>query len=252
MGLRQEQTMAADSALKRKYDIMRNQVSQQAEAAGQQQESALQRRLASLGNLQSGAAIKQQQTLGQNVAQAKAQATQGIDVAQAGEEAQQAQQEKAMQFSRAEREAQQKFASGERVAGQQFVSGQSDIQRNFQKQMADQDAAFREKVFSVESGFKREQMDLASQEMRDNKNITAFNAFASAMESGNPAAYQEALSRLGAQLGIDMNYGSLPGAGGSSLGSRAAKAVGGSTVGNLAMGPVGGVFGAIGGMSDWF
>ena len=97
--------MALDPSnpLAKKYELMRNRVGQEATAQGQQASSALERRQAQLGNLNSGAAIKQQANLEDQVAQQKQKAVEGVDLAQAGEEAQQAQIKQQQDFSTNER-----------------------------------------------------------------------------------------------------------------------------------------------------
>ena len=215
MGLRNDQI---DSATKRKFDLLRKKASQGAEAQGQEAQGALQRRFATLGNLKSGAAIKQQQLVGQKVGEAKANALEGIGVAQAGEEAQRAkeleqrdfaadQAKIGREFQSSERQASQKFGSdfqrSEREAGQKFGAEQAGLGRDFQEKLQNKDLAFKDNVFRVESGFKREQLNQASKEFELNKQITAFNSFAQALESDNFDQLKPALDGLGTSMGVD-------------------------------------------------
>jgi hypothetical protein len=198
MGMRQGGT---PDALKRKYDILRQKASQQGQAAEQEQVGALQRRFASLGNLSSGAAIKQEQLVKEQAAKQREEAVQNVDVAQAGEEAQQEQLRQQQEFAKAEREAGQGFAAAQAKEAQGFSAGEAEKQRGFQQGLADRDSEFRTKVFESETGFKQKELDMASEELRVNKEITAFNALAQAMESKDPGALSGALDQLNKVLG---------------------------------------------------
>jgi len=213
------------SATQRKFDLLRKRAAQGAATQGQEAQGALQRRLASLGNLKSGAAIKQEQLIGQKVGEAKANAIEGINVAEAGEQAQRAreldqrqfvadQAKVGREFQSSEREASQgfgaeqakigrEFAAGERVAGQEFGAGQAKLGRDFQQSIQNQNMAFKDKVFTSDNQFKQKQLDMASEEFKLNKQVTAFNAFAQALESDNFDQLKPALDGLGASMGVD-------------------------------------------------
>jgi hypothetical protein len=92
---------AAPTALPQ-FDVLKGQATQRANAAGQQQEQALQRKFASLGNLNSGAAIKLQQQSAADINQQKEDVIQGLDAAQTQEIARLGEVEKGREFQSAE------------------------------------------------------------------------------------------------------------------------------------------------------
>lgn len=70
------------------FGLMRQQVSDRFASAGGEQKDALNRRLAALGNLNSGAAIKQEQNILGGIEKQKSEAMGGIDVSEAAANAQ--------------------------------------------------------------------------------------------------------------------------------------------------------------------
>lgn len=125
------------------YDLARQKATQQAAADKQNNLDTLQRRFANLGNLNSGAQIKQEENLSNDSAKNLSDATQSINAQQQAEilrrqevlQGQQFQGEqlgKQQAFATSERLGNQKFASGERAAGEQFAGGQNELQRQQQ------------------------------------------------------------------------------------------------------------------------
>jgi len=189
--------MALDpnNPLAKKYELMRQRVGQEAQAQGDIQSSALQRRQAQLGNLQSGAAIKQQQQVGEAVAQQKQKAVEGVDLAQAGEEAQQAQIKQAQDFS-----------TGERLAAQQYGAGEAEKQRGFQQKQIDTENIFKEKAMTLQE----RQIKAAEDEAAINKSSLAYDALKNAMASDDPNAEKMPLAGFYASIGIDPNQAFKP------------------------------------------
>ncbi len=104
------------------FDVARKRAQQQAAQAVQGQQEALQRKFASLGNLQSGAAIKQQQLAAEKGQEQLQGVNEGIDAAEMAD--QQRKQELAQQ---------QQFAREERLGSQEFAGGQSALARALQE-----------------------------------------------------------------------------------------------------------------------
>lgn len=114
-----------------KFQIARQRAQQQVGAETQEQQEALRRRFASMGGLQSGAAIKQEQLAGEQGAKRLMEANQNIDVAQQGELERKAEVEAGRKFQSGEREAGQAFASKEAGTGREFAALQAEAQRKF-------------------------------------------------------------------------------------------------------------------------
>lgn len=139
-----------DSALQRKYDIQRQRVNQDATKASQENNNSLQRKFASLGMVNSGESIKQQQLGQEQVNQQSENAKQNVDVQQAGEESMKSAQALQNQFAKSERIGSQEYATGERLGSQQFQSGEAQKARDFS-----------EGQFQAEMGFKQKLQDFA-------------------------------------------------------------------------------------------
>jgi hypothetical protein len=128
------------------FELMRRRIREQQNQATAQQQQQSARQFASLGNLQSGAAQKQQQLIAQQGEQQAGQRLADVDINQAQVVRQQAEAEKGRTFQTSERlggqdfsaqqaglqrvfqtgerEAGQKFATGERLGGQQFATSE--------------------------------------------------------------------------------------------------------------------------------
>lgn len=146
------------------YDAMRKRAQQQINAQSQDNQDAINRRLAASGNLNSGAAIKQQQIAQDKSSQQLADTNTNIDVAEQGE----LQRRKEIQEGR-------DFTKSEREAGQGFVAGQSDLQRNFQQGQFDKEMDFKNKAQAfAESSFGK-QMELQLAQFDHEKQNDEFN-----------------------------------------------------------------------------
>jgi len=113
------------------FQKLKDQATQRIGAQGQQQGEALQRRLASIGNLKSGAALQQNQLLQSDLGQQKEAAIGAIEV----QEAQEGQRRKEVQdtrdFASKESKAGRDFAAGESALGRSFASAEAGIGRDF-------------------------------------------------------------------------------------------------------------------------
>lgn len=113
------------------YDLARKRAAQQNTSAVQGQQDALKRRFASLGSLNSGAAIKQSQLAEEAGQQNLTNANQNIDAAQAQEGQRLNEIKQGQEFSAGQADLQRKFQTGERLGGQDYASIQADLQRKF-------------------------------------------------------------------------------------------------------------------------
>jgi predicted transcriptional regulator len=125
------------------FDLARKRAEQRSNTEQQQQEDALKRRFSAMGNLNSGAYVKQQAVQADTASQRKADVMEGIDVAEAGEAQRQREVLEGRQFQTSERLGSQDFsnlqrlgsqdfARGERLGSQDFGASQADLQRRFQ------------------------------------------------------------------------------------------------------------------------
>jgi len=132
----------ANSAMDRRYSMMRQQIQDQENEQRQQEIEGMRRRFASMGALGSGAALKSEQKTQQAGVKRLQSAFGQLDIARLGEEQQMEEAEKQRGFMRGEREASQLYGSGEaekqrgfmtneRLGGQQFLSGENALQRSF-------------------------------------------------------------------------------------------------------------------------
>lgn len=149
------------------FDVLKQQAVGRANQAGQQQQDALKRRFASLGNLNSGAAIKIQQQTDADVGRQREDVIQGLDAAQAQEIARLNEVEK----------------------GREFQSGEAAIQRAAQQSQFDQ--TFNEQ--KRQSGF-MEQLGLQEHEL--SKFNTMYNTALSAATSDAQGAIFNTMEAL--------------------------------------------------------
>lgn len=204
--------MAIDlqGAMQKRYDLLRSRANQDVATQGQEASSALQRRQAQLGNLNSGAAIKQQQVLGDKVAEQKQKANEGIDIAQSGEQAQLEQVKQGQEFAAGEAEKGRGFSSSERLAAQTFGSSEADKQRGFMsgesKLQRDQQSSQFDKSF----GLQERQLKSQEEEAAINKASLAYDALRNAMQSDDPNAEKLPLAGFYASIGLDPNQAFNP------------------------------------------
>ena len=123
---------AANSAFERRYSAMRQQVADTEGEARNQEIEALRRRFASMGALNSGAAVKTEQKT-QDAGQRRLnQAYGALDINRLAEEQQMEETQKNREFATSERLGGQTFAQGERLGSQTFGAEQANIQRGYQ------------------------------------------------------------------------------------------------------------------------
>ena len=113
------------------FEILRRRARQRANTQGQQQQEALKRRFASIGRLNSGAAIKTGQIAAQQAARQGEETAQNIDVAEARENQRRRELQEGRQFQAGETQKQREFASSEAGKGREF---QRDLQTDILSQ----------------------------------------------------------------------------------------------------------------------
>ena len=114
------------------YDLARQRAVQQNAADKQANLDALQRRFANLGNLNSGAQLKQEENLNNQSAVNLANANEGINAQQQAEILRRKEVLQGQEFSANQANLQRQFQTGERIGGQEFQAGQAGEQRKFQ------------------------------------------------------------------------------------------------------------------------
>ncbi len=186
-----------DELRKARYDYMRTRAATDVNSSRQKTSEALDRRFASLGGLNSGAALKAQENVQRNADRASADRNMEIDSAEQGEAQQAREVEKNRQFARSEREASQGFQSGEagknrafsssereasqgygtkeRLAGEKFSSGQADIDRKFRDQQATFDNAMKTNMFDFSKSSFAQQHELANKNYDLENKVQHFN-----------------------------------------------------------------------------
>ncbi len=106
------------------FDLARQRASQQNQAAVQGQRDALKRRAAAMGNVNSGAFIKQDQLAQQEGAKQLQDANEGINTAKFAEDRRIQEIKDAQAYQTSERVGSQTFASGERLGSQTYATGE--------------------------------------------------------------------------------------------------------------------------------
>lgn len=160
------------------YDYIRQNAANQLRAQGNDQDTAMKRRFAAQGGLNSGAYIKQAQMQQQNQADQQVQAQQGIDTQEAGE-------------VQRRQEIQDQY--GEAQKSRDFASSEAGKQRDFQKYVYDSDQVFKEKVFSFEKDSKLAQLDFQYQDYKQSTISGAESAARAALESDDSQDYNALL-----------------------------------------------------------
>lgn len=113
------------------FDLARKKAQQQATVDLQSRKDALTRRFASLGNLDSGARIKQEENASNDVNSTLQNANEGINAQQQAELGRRKEVVQGQQFQSGEADKQRAYGTSERVAGQDFAGQQAAMQRKF-------------------------------------------------------------------------------------------------------------------------
>jgi hypothetical protein len=114
-----------------RYDMIRDRAAQTAQVEKQQAGTALTRKFARMGNLNSGAYVQASQAADQDVENRKAGQLADINFAEAGEQHQDEQAQKQREFQTNERLGSQTFGAGEAEKGRGFQSSENALGRRF-------------------------------------------------------------------------------------------------------------------------
>lgn len=185
------------------FELARKRASAQNNAAVQGQQDALKRRFASLGSVNSGAAIKQNQMVAERGQENLAAVNQNIDAAQTAEFGRKAELQANRDFARSERlgsqdfmgsqaELGRKFSTSERLGSQAFAAGENATTRKIQQQQYDADMKFRKSVQESANSQFADQMDLANRQFAEDRATTQFNKDLAA--KGQKKSFQDILS----------------------------------------------------------
>ncbi len=159
----------------KKADIDRN-----ATARSQQESDVINRRMTSIGQAGSGAAIAAGVKAREGVEAQAQQARNDLS----GQELQATVQED--QFGRQLAEAQKgrDFQAGESKVGREFAAGQNLLGQQFTEKMSDKDIGVKREFFNTEQGNKLRQMDLEDKRFEHDKETTEFNKRMAELEAG--------------------------------------------------------------------
>jgi hypothetical protein len=145
------------------FDYARKRIAQQSTADEQGQQEALKRRFAAMGNVNSGAYVKQQAVAADDAAKRREDALGGVDAQEAQEVQRRAEVTEGRDFARSERVGSQDFANtqrmgsqdfanSQRLGSQEYASGESALQRKYQtgERLGSQDFANSQRLGSQE------------------------------------------------------------------------------------------------------
>lgn len=177
--------MASD-ALNRRYDLIKKKLTNETQAAHGKQNEDLQRNLARMGQVNSGAGLKLQRQLGDEQMKQVAAVGEGVEAERAGAEMQEQEMERQRQFAREERLSSQEFARGEREGSQSFMRGEREGSQafatserlgtqGFSKSLFDAEMKFKEKGMKVQQGQFAQQMKLAMKQFKLDEKVSNFN-----------------------------------------------------------------------------
>ena len=142
-----------------RYELMRQRLARQGNAAMQDQTEAMRRRFASAGGLSSGAAMRVESDVQNKGQQQLAENLQGVDIAQAQEQYQQGEAEKGRQFAAQEAEKQRGFATAERLGSQEFANQQAEKGYAFQAGEGEKNRGLQKDLASWDYGLKKTQIE---------------------------------------------------------------------------------------------
>lgn len=145
------------------FDILRERAKREGNAFSQQNMEAIKRRQAAIGNLNSGAAIKQQRQAATEAGRVTQDALSNVDVLELQDKKRQDEIQKNREFVTSERLGSQTFASGEREASQGFASGERQAGQTFASTESQKGRDFSKELFNKEFGLKERQQGFAEE-----------------------------------------------------------------------------------------
>lgn len=165
------------------FDVQRQKVQQRGNAAAQGQQDAMSRRFAANGMLNSGAALKQQNLIGQEAQRNTEEAIQSVDAAEMGE-----------QQRRQEIVDQRDFASNEAKLGRDFAGSESALQRAQQGSQFDRSFTQQGSQFDKNFGLQNKQFAADRLDQDFNKSVAG-----SQMKGGQLDRFNEINKGMGRQ-----------------------------------------------------
>jgi hypothetical protein len=168
------------------YEAMKRRTQQRLQAEGQTQQDALQRKLATVGNLNSGAAIKAQQTQSADLARVQEDAMGQIDVQEAAEGQRRQEVADAMAFQSTEAQKGRDFQGTEAQKGRDFTGG-----------MFDKEFGLKGRAFDEELRARQFQEALSRREFDRDSATLDFTKAQAVLESGKAGEIENLLSRIG-------------------------------------------------------
>lgn len=166
------------------FELARQRAQQQANAAKQTQSDAIQRRFASQGMAQSGAAIKQEQLANEAVDKQLSEQNQQIDTAAQQEAARKQEIQDQRDFARVERLQSQEYATAEQNRAREFAAAESQKARDLQLNLFNQDLGFKKKSLEENRAQFNAQFGLAKAQFAQDREITGLNAIIAAQQAG--------------------------------------------------------------------
>lgn len=180
-----EPTQQPQDAVARRYELLRKQAQQQGSAQQQQTDDALKRRFASMGALNSGEYVKQQQVAGDQLAQRQDQVNAQIGATEAQERMQLEQVEKQREFQSGEAEKQRGFMGGENAMQRAFAADQTKLGQQFQSGETEKAFGRQKSYLDQDVEFKKLAASLAERQFNNEALAQQYNMGLSAWETGN-------------------------------------------------------------------
>jgi len=177
------------------FDAARRRAEQSSTMDAQKNSEALQRRFASLGASNSGAAIKAEQTARDESVAKRESAMENINAAEAQDIAQ-----------KEERQVDRDFQAQQAKVGREFQAGETELQRGFQREQSGIDRAFQDKVFSFDKESKLKQLDLSFQQLDLAKSESDFNRRMAERTQGWNEDNQGGFFGAGGTLGLGLGF----------------------------------------------
>lgn len=189
-------------AIQRRFELESKRAAQRAKTQTQEEEDALTRRFAAMGNVQSGSFIKQQQLAKERGAERLEGAEEAISGQRLAEEQRLAEAEEGRTFSRGEREAAQGFAASEAEKGRGFARGEREAGQSFLAQESKLGRKQQESQFEKTFNFSKSQASKQWSEVSRQAGIDAAVTASNLRVQGAPQEYIDAILSAGGMQGV--------------------------------------------------
>lgn len=142
--------MAPDDSTASQFEVLRKRAKQDIGNQTQQEQEGLRRRFASMGNLNSGAAIRAESMAEQAGAERFDKVNENIGMQEIGEKQRRKELEEGRAFATSERQAGQSFVTQQALEQRKFEAEQGGLNRDFQKGLADQTAGLQKDALNAQ------------------------------------------------------------------------------------------------------